>query len=91
MAACRYESVIRDCALERDLSILPSGDMTIIGDRGVNLSGGQKARVSVLRRLIGKSCEAWRVDVNPVKDVLPVTECVRRSNGAMKRGMQMAA
>lgn len=47
--ARRYDSVIRDCALERDLAILPSGDMTVIGDRGVNLSGGQKARVSARR------------------------------------------
>lgn len=45
-AMSRYEGVIKDCALSRDLSILPSGDMTVIGDRGVNLSGGQKARVS---------------------------------------------
>ncbi|CAM9925022.1 unnamed protein product [Scytosiphon promiscuus] len=41
----RYDAVIRDCALERDLSLLPSGDETGIGDKGVNLSGGQKARV----------------------------------------------
>ncbi|CAN0539790.1 unnamed protein product, partial [Scytosiphon promiscuus] len=45
----RYETVLRDCSLERDLSILPSGDMTGIGDRGVNLSGGQKARVGLAR------------------------------------------
>lgn len=45
----RYEAVVRDCSLERDFSLLPSGDMTGIGDRGVNLSGGQKARVGLAR------------------------------------------
>ncbi|RUS69501.1 hypothetical protein EGW08_022736 [Elysia chlorotica] len=47
----RYDKIIRICALSRDLSILPKGDATLIGDRGVNLSGGQKARVSLARAL----------------------------------------
>ncbi|XP_052455081.1 ATP-binding cassette sub-family C member 4 [Carassius gibelio] len=45
----RYESVLRACALERDMELLPDGDLTVIGDRGATLSGGQKARVNLAR------------------------------------------
>ena len=31
------------------MEILPSGDMTEIGEKGINLSGGQKARISLAR------------------------------------------
>lgn len=30
-----------------DLEVLKGGDLTEIGEKGVNLSGGQKARVSI--------------------------------------------
>ncbi|XP_060989327.1 ATP-binding cassette sub-family C member 4-like [Dama dama] len=45
----RYEKVIKACALEEDLQLLKDGDLTVIGDRGTPLSGGQKARVSLAR------------------------------------------
>lgn len=40
----RYHKTLEVCALLSDLEILEDGDMSEIGERGVNLSGGQKAR-----------------------------------------------
>jgi ABC-type multidrug transport system fused ATPase/permease subunit len=45
----RYAAVLDACALTHDLASLPAGDLTEIGERGVNLSGGQKARVALAR------------------------------------------
>ena len=47
----KYNSVILDAALLADFDILPAKDMTEIGEKGVNLSGGQKARVSLARAM----------------------------------------
>ncbi|KAL4258198.1 ATP-binding cassette transporter C, partial [Pleurotus pulmonarius] len=45
----RFRQVISACSLEHDIAMLPHGDATEIGERGINLSGGQKARVSLAR------------------------------------------
>ncbi|NXI42835.1 MRP7 protein, partial [Galbula dea] len=44
-----YEEVIEACALTDDLSVLPAGDQTEVGENGVTLSGGQKARIALAR------------------------------------------
>uniref|UniRef100_A0A158PAR8 ABC transporter domain-containing protein n=1 Tax=Angiostrongylus cantonensis TaxID=6313 RepID=A0A158PAR8_ANGCA len=46
-----YERVIEACALDEDLKQLPNGDRTEIGEKGINLSGGQKARVALARAI----------------------------------------
>ena len=45
----RYSKAIQVWQLISDLEILKGGDLTEIGEKGINLSGGQKARVSLAR------------------------------------------
>ena len=51
----RYNRVVEVCQLGRDLQILSGGDLTQIGEKGVNLSGGQKARLSLARAVYSSS------------------------------------
>jgi ABC-type multidrug transport system fused ATPase/permease subunit len=45
----RYDEIITACQLNHDLALLDHGDMTEIGENGINLSGGQRQRVSIAR------------------------------------------
>ena len=45
----KYQEILKVCCLEDDLKVLQGGDMCEIGDRGINVSGGQKARISLAR------------------------------------------
>ncbi|RHY56881.1 hypothetical protein DYB38_001634 [Aphanomyces astaci] len=45
----RYHQVLHACGLTADVAAFPAGDRTEIGPKGVNLSGGQQARVSLAR------------------------------------------
>ncbi|XP_077856035.1 ATP-binding cassette sub-family C member 10 isoform X19 [Macaca mulatta] len=44
-----YKEVLEACALNDDLSILPAGDQTEVGEKGMTLSGGQRARIALAR------------------------------------------
>ncbi|KAI0687745.1 P-loop containing nucleoside triphosphate hydrolase protein [Cytidiella melzeri] len=51
----RYHAVIEACALVRDLEVLDAGDLTEIGEKGITLSGGQRARIALARALYSQA------------------------------------
>ncbi|XP_050293273.1 probable multidrug resistance-associated protein lethal(2)03659 [Anthonomus grandis grandis] len=59
--ATRYHEVVRACQLERDFTLFPYGDRTIVGERGVSLSGGQRARIN-LARAVYKDSDIYLLD-----------------------------
>ncbi|KAJ8929222.1 hypothetical protein NQ314_018101 [Rhamnusium bicolor] len=57
----KYDKVVKACALETDIRLFPHGDETLIGDRGVTLSGGQRARIN-LARAVYKDADIYLLD-----------------------------
>lgn len=51
----RYEQTLASCALKKDIAALTDGDKTELGINGVNLSGGQKWRVTVARAIYSRA------------------------------------
>ncbi|CAN1121510.1 ABC transporter C family member 13 [Linum perenne] len=47
----RYFDTIKVCALDVDISLMAGGDMACIGEQGLNLSGGQRARLALARAI----------------------------------------
>ena len=45
----RYDLTLQVCDLIKDLQRFPDGDLTVVGERGTVLSGGQQARVELAR------------------------------------------
>ncbi|EHK47570.1 uncharacterized protein TrAtP1_012305 [Trichoderma atroviride] len=63
-----YEKTIKACALIDDFAQLPDGDETVVGERGISLSGGQRARVSLARAVYA------RADIYLLDDVLSAVD-----------------
>lgn len=63
-----YEKTVKACALVDDFNVLPDGDETVVGERGISLSGGQKARVALARAVYS------RADIFLLDDVLSAVD-----------------
>ncbi|KAJ2345651.1 ATP-binding cassette glutathione S-conjugate transporter ycf1 [Coemansia sp. RSA 2673] len=50
-----YWKVLSACGLTDDLEMWPKSDMTIIGENGMNISGGQRARLALARTVYSKA------------------------------------
>uniref|UniRef100_A0A803XV47 Cystic fibrosis transmembrane conductance regulator n=1 Tax=Meleagris gallopavo TaxID=9103 RepID=A0A803XV47_MELGA len=57
----RYKSVIQACQLEEDILKFPDKDYTVLGEGGIILSGGQRARIS-LARAVYKDADLYLMD-----------------------------
>ncbi|KAJ7212213.1 P-loop containing nucleoside triphosphate hydrolase protein [Mycena pura] len=65
----RYTKVLNACALCPDLELLDAGDETEVGERGLTLSGGQKARVSLARAVYSTASILLLDDIFAALDV----------------------
>ena len=65
-----YKKVLDSCCLEHDLECLPLGDDTPVGENGVCLSGGQKARVTLARACYNYDKDVYLLD-DPLSAVDP--------------------
>lgn len=57
----RYLQVVAACGLSKDFEQLENGDLTVVGEKGVSLSGGQKARIN-LARAVYKNVDIYLLD-----------------------------
>ncbi|QCE08894.1 ATP-binding cassette [Vigna unguiculata] len=71
----RYTDTLKACALDVDISLMIGGDMAYIGEKGVNLSSGQRARLALARALYHDSAVVMLDDVLSAVDV-QVAQCI---------------
>ena len=50
--AKKFDKVVNVCSLKKDLELLPMGENTLVGEKGINLSGGQRARICMFVYLL---------------------------------------
>lgn len=68
-----YRKTVEACQLLPDFTVLADGDETVVGEKGISLSGGQKARLSLARAIYS------RADIYLLDDILSAVDAgVRR-------------
>ncbi|THH30400.1 hypothetical protein EUX98_g3808 [Antrodiella citrinella] len=65
----RYNAVVEQCGLNPDLALFNAGDQTEVGEKGLTLSGGQKARVTLARAVYSSAKILLLDDVLAALDV----------------------
>jgi ABC-type multidrug transport system fused ATPase/permease subunit len=77
----RYEESLRQACLLPDLSLMTHGDLTEVGELGVNLSGGQKARINLARCIYSRARTVYMDDILSAVDAhtaqFIVNECIQ--------------
>ncbi|KAH9402637.1 Multidrug resistance-associated protein 4 [Tyrophagus putrescentiae] len=95
LQADAYRAVLHCCALERDLQLMPFGDRTLVGEKGVSLSGGQRARIN-LARAVYRDAQLYLLD-DPLSAVDPhvaehiFEECILKRLKEKKKAITVLA
>lgn len=74
----RYNATLHACDLDNDLSALPLGDLTQVGERGSTLSGGQKQRISLARALYSSASTLLLDDIFSALDTHTTSRIYKR-------------
>ncbi|KAL0950642.1 hypothetical protein HGRIS_007430 [Hohenbuehelia grisea] len=83
----RYRKVLYQCCLGPDLDLFDAGDLTEVGERGLTLSGGQKARVTLARAVYSRAEIVLLDDVFASLDVHTAKRVAERClSGDLLRG-----
>lgn len=51
----KFDRIVSVCSLKKDIELLPFGEDTLAAEKGINLSGGQRARISMARALYSEA------------------------------------
>lgn len=88
-----YNQVATSCALDVDFEQFPMSDATELGERGINLSGGQKARISLARAAYSQASINLLDDplsaVDPKVAELLFERCIGNEEGIMKNSTRL--